>query len=128
MRPTLAWLRRIGEGLGVGGSPLGLPSLRCPLGAHGEQAVGESLELRGALSGCRWPGSEWRERRGAGGLSPGAVRFRQGKEAERGCVGGRRALGEAAGLPGGACRIRCRGRVKCGEDSLEGWGPGAPKP
>lgn len=51
-------------GLGGGGSALGLPSLRCLLDGHGEQAVGGSLGFRGAPSGWRGPESEWGERQG----------------------------------------------------------------
>lgn len=115
-------------GLGGGGSALGLPCLGCPLDGQGEQAVGGSLEFRGAPLGWRGPESEWRERRGAEDHTLGSPWFCQGKEARRGCLRRRRALGSQLGTKWGACMVRCRGGLKCGEDWLEGWGPGAPKP
>lgn len=116
------------RGWRVGGLALGLPSLRSPLDGHREQAVGGSVEFRGAPSGWRWRESEWRERRGAEDRALGSPWFCQGKAARRGCLRGRRALGGQLGAKWGACMVRMWGGVKCGEDWLEGWGPGAPKP
>lgn len=108
---------------------LGLPNVRCLLGRHGEQAVvrawnsGEHHQAVGGLgvSGERDKGLEDR--------TLGLPAFCQGKEAEEGLPERKEGTGRASwAAKWGSCMVRCCSGVKCGEDSLEGWGPEAPKP